>query len=99
MRNPAALFSSPQRRMSTVKIGSGCLVWVGLVEKVSKGWNSSPEPKPLSSLFGDAGEWLIPANNRDDLWGQSPEGIKLSSGPGSASCSWAIDGQSPRMDW
>ena len=59
MRNPAALFSSRQRRMSTVKIGSGCLVWVDSVEKVSKGWNSGSELKPLSSLVGDSEEWLV----------------------------------------
>jgi hypothetical protein len=39
VRNPAALFSSRQQRMSTVKIGSGCLVWVRSVEKLSKNWN------------------------------------------------------------
>jgi hypothetical protein len=48
VRNPAALFSSRQRRMSTVKIGSGCLVWVDSVEKVSKGWNPGSKLKPLS---------------------------------------------------
>jgi hypothetical protein len=49
VRNPAALFSSRQRRMSTVKIGSGCLVWVDSVEKLSKGWNPGSKLKPLSS--------------------------------------------------
>ena len=45
MRNPAALFSARQRRMSTVKIGSGCHVWVGSVEKMSKVWNFCSEKK------------------------------------------------------
>jgi hypothetical protein len=39
--------------MSTVKIGSGCHVWVGSVEKLSKSWNPASKLKPLSSLFGD----------------------------------------------
>jgi hypothetical protein len=59
VRNPAALFSSRQRRMSTVKIGSGCLVWVDSVEKVSKGWNPGSKLKPLSSLVGNSEEWLV----------------------------------------
>jgi hypothetical protein len=41
-----------------VKIGSGCLVWVGSVEKVSKDWNPAFELKPLS-LPGGRGEWLL----------------------------------------
>jgi hypothetical protein len=45
--------------MSTVKIGSGCLVWVGPVENVSKGWNLPPKPKPLSWLVGGKEEWLF----------------------------------------
>jgi hypothetical protein len=72
VRNPAALFISPERRMSTVKIGAGCLVWVGSVEKLSKHWKPAEKPKPRSLPIGGCGEWLYWAFNSLSVVGASP---------------------------
>ena len=48
-----------------MKIGSGCLVWVGSVQKMCK-VGILLKPEPLSTLVGDLEEWPFGFENGCD---------------------------------